>query len=373
MQIYLVGGAVRDTLLHYPFVEKDWVVVGARPEQLLAEGYQQVGNDFPVFLHPETKEEYALARTERKSGYGYNGFEFYAAEDVTLEEDLIRRDLSINAMAMDEAGTIYDPYNGQADLDNKILRHVSPAFAEDPLRVLRVARFYARYHHLGFTIADETLALMQQLSDSGELAHLSNERIWKETERALSEQSPAQFFIALKQCLALEKLFPFFSELKETQLSLINSISYQDKETEKLIRFALLFAAIPNKDKFNNTLKKQLKDLKIPNNYIELAVFMLEQLTICENLNQKVNKADNLKLLQLLESIDPFRRFERFTLILNCLNHLNCQTISQLLLKIYEQCKGINAAELAAQGLTGKAIGEAIKQQRLTIIESILD
>lgn len=373
MQIYLVGGAVRDTLLNYPFIEKDWVVVGARPEQLLAEGYQQVGNDFPVFLHPETKEEYALARTERKSGYGYNGFEFYAAEDVTLEEDLIRRDLSINAMAMDAAGNLYDPYNGKADLDNKILRHVSPAFAEDPLRVLRVARFYARYYHLGFSIATETLTLMQQLSDSDELAHLSNERIWKETERALAEQSPAQFFIALQQCDALKKLFPFFAELNENQLNSINSINKQDKETAKLVRFALLFAAIPNKETFNKSLKAQLIDLKIPNDYIELAVFMLEQLPLCESFNQKISKAESTELLQLLERVDPFRRFERFTLILSCLNHLNCQNISQLLLKVHEQCKTINAAEFAAQGLTGKAIGEAVKQQRLTIIESLLD
>ena len=166
MQVYLVGGAVRDQLLGHPYHEKDYVVVGATPEQLLAQGYQPVGKDFPVFLHPETKDEYALARTERKSGQGYHGFEFYTDISVTLEDDLIRRDLTINAIAMDDDGKIYDPYHGHEDLNNKILRHVSDAFAEDPLRVLRVARFAARYHQYGFTIAEETLALMQQLDVS---------------------------------------------------------------------------------------------------------------------------------------------------------------------------------------------------------------
>ena len=181
MQVYLVGGAVRDHLLGYPYHEKDYVVVGATPDQLLALGYQPVGKDFPVFLHPETKDEYALARTERKSGQGYHGFEFYTDPSVSLEDDLIRRDLTINAIAMDEEGNIYDPYLGQQDLENKILRHVSDAFVEDPLRVLRIARFAARYKSLGFTIAPETLELMQQLTQSGELNALTPERVWKET------------------------------------------------------------------------------------------------------------------------------------------------------------------------------------------------
>ena len=172
MQIYLVGGAVRDGLLKRPVKDRDWVVVGATPEQLLALGYEQVGADFPVFLHPKTREEYALARTERKSGQGYQGFECRFSPDVTLEQDLLRRDLTINAMAQDEQGNIVDPYGGRADLEQKILRHVSPAFAEDPLRVLRVARFAARFAPLGFTIAPETLALMQHMVSAGELDHL---------------------------------------------------------------------------------------------------------------------------------------------------------------------------------------------------------
>lgn len=208
MQVYLVGGAVRDHLLGHPYQEKDYVVVGATPEQLIAQGYQPVGKDFPVFLHPESKEEYALARTERKSGQGYHGFEFYTDINITLEQDLIRRDLTINAMAMDEQGQVYDPYHGQADLENKILRHVSPAFAEDPLRVLRVARFAARYHAYGFKVAEETLALMRQLAQSGELNSLTPERIWKETSRALMEAHAEVYFETLRQCQALEILFP---------------------------------------------------------------------------------------------------------------------------------------------------------------------
>ncbi len=208
MQVYLVGGAVRDRILGHPVVEKDYVVVGATPDQLIAQGFQPVGKDFPVFLHPETKEEYALARTERKSGHGYHGFEFFTAPDVSLEEDLIRRDLTINAMAMDDEGQVIDPYHGLEDLNQKILRHVSDAFIEDPLRVLRVARFAARYHSYGFQVADETLDLMRKLAQSGELNTLTPERVWKETSRALMEEHADIYFDVLRQCGALKVLFP---------------------------------------------------------------------------------------------------------------------------------------------------------------------
>lgn len=213
MQVYLVGGAVRDHLLGHPYHEKDYVVVGATPEQLLAEGYQPVGKDFPVFLHPETKEEYALARTERKSGVGYHGFQFFTDTSVKLEDDLIRRDLTINAMAMDETGTVYDPYGGQQDLQHKILRHVSDAFTEDPLRVLRVARFAARYASYGFKVAEETLQLMRKIAQSGELSALTPERVWKETSRALMEDHADVYFQILKDCDALEALFPEINAL----------------------------------------------------------------------------------------------------------------------------------------------------------------
>lgn len=208
MKSYLVGGAVRDTLLGLPVKDRDWVVVGATPEEMLNAGYQQVGRDFPVFLHPKSHEEYALARTERKSGVGYTGFTVHAAPDVTLEQDLLRRDLTVNALAQDENGNIIDPFNGQRDLHNRILRHVSPAFGEDPLRVLRVARFAARYAHLSFRIADETMALMRAMTDEGELAHLTTERVWQETENALRTRNPQVYFQVLRDCGALAVLFP---------------------------------------------------------------------------------------------------------------------------------------------------------------------
>ncbi|ARA75212.1 tRNA nucleotidyl transferase [Pectobacterium brasiliense] len=213
MKIYLVGGAVRDSLLGLPVTEKDWVVVGATPENLLEQGYQQVGKDFPVFLHPVSRDEYALARTERKSGKGYTGFVCHAAPDVTLEQDLLRRDLTINAIARTERGDLIDPYHGRRDLDNRVLRHVSDAFSEDPLRVLRVARFAARFAHLGFQIAEETMALMQKMAHEGELAYLTPERVWKETEKALGTSSPDVYFQVLRDCGALTVLFPEIDNL----------------------------------------------------------------------------------------------------------------------------------------------------------------
>ncbi|QQK71127.1 multifunctional CCA addition/repair protein [Pectobacterium versatile] len=213
MKIYLVGGAVRDSLLGLPVTEKDWVVVGATPENLLAQGYQQVGKDFPVFLHPVSRDEYALARTERKSGKGYTGFVCHAAPDVTLEQDLLRRDLTINAIARTERGDLIDPYYGRRDLENRVLRHVSEAFSEDPLRVLRVARFAARFAHLGFQIAEETMALMQKMTHEGELAYLTPERVWKETEKALGTSSPDVYFQVLRDCGALAVLFPEIDNL----------------------------------------------------------------------------------------------------------------------------------------------------------------
>ncbi|MGR6770791.1 multifunctional CCA addition/repair protein [Pectobacterium brasiliense] len=213
MKIYLVGGAVRDSLLGLPVTEKDWVVVGATPENLLEQGYQQVGKDFPVFLHPISRDEYALARTERKSGKGYTGFVCHAAPDVTLEQDLLRRDLTINAIARTERGDLIDPYHGRRDLDNRVLRHVSDAFSEDPLRVLRVARFAARFAHLGFQIAEETMALMQKMAHEGELAYLTPERVWKETEKALGTSSPDVYFQVLRDCGALAVLFPEIDNL----------------------------------------------------------------------------------------------------------------------------------------------------------------
>jgi len=213
VKTYLVGGAVRDKLLGRTVRERDWVVVGATPEQMKALGYRQVGRDFPVFLHPETHEEYALARTERKTAPGYRGFEVHAAPEVTLEEDLQRRDLTINALAEDETGEIIDYHGGLDDLDKRLLRHVSPAFAEDPVRILRVARFAARYAHLGFRVADETIGLMRRMVEDGEADALVPERIWQELEKALGERSPAVFFEVLRDCGALKVIFPEIDRL----------------------------------------------------------------------------------------------------------------------------------------------------------------
>jgi tRNA nucleotidyltransferase (CCA-adding enzyme) len=211
MKVYCVGGAVRDQLLGLPVQDRDWVVVGATPEELLARGFTPVGQDFPVFLHPQTHEEYALARTERKRGHGYHGFIFHASPDVTLEEDLARRDLTINAIAQAEDGALIDPFGGRADLARKILRHVSPAFAEDPVRILRVARFAARFHD--FTLADETLQLMRRMVEAGEVDHLVPERVWQELARGLMEARPARMFETLRACGALAKLLPELERL----------------------------------------------------------------------------------------------------------------------------------------------------------------
>jgi tRNA nucleotidyltransferase (CCA-adding enzyme) len=213
MEIYLVGGAVRDQLLGLTVKERDWVVIGETPESMVKQGFRPVGKDFPVFLHPQSREEYALARTERKTAPGYKGFAVHASPDVSLEQDLIRRDLTINAMAMTPQGQLIDPYGGQPDLEQRIFRHISPAFAEDPVRILRVARFAARYAELGFTLAEETRVLMQLMVTAGEVDHLVPERVWAELFKALNEKSPSAFFYTLKQCAALDKIFPEISRL----------------------------------------------------------------------------------------------------------------------------------------------------------------
>ena len=212
-EVYLVGGALRDEILSQPVVDRDWVVVGATAKDMQEMGYRQVGKDFPVYLHPETHEEYALARTERKISAGHQGFIFDTDPSVTLEEDLLRRDLTVNAIARDNQGNLIDPHNGRQDIELRLLRHVSPAFAEDPLRVLRVARFCAKLQPLGFTVADETMALMTEITRSGELETLSVERVWSEFQRALTYPGPQPFISTLRQCGALQKLLPEFEAL----------------------------------------------------------------------------------------------------------------------------------------------------------------
>ena len=360
MQIYLVGGAVRDSLLNLPVIERDWVVVGAEPQQLLERGFQQVGKDFPVFLHPETKEEYALARTERKNGHGYTGFDCYSAPDVTLEDDLLRRDLTINAIAQDKQGNLIDPYKGQSDLKHKILRHVSHAFIEDPLRVLRVARFIAKLHHLGFAIADETQQLMQEITNSGELNQLSQERIWKETERALNEPSPQQYFVTLIQCGALKILFPALELLEQKQLLLLQKNAQQLTAPQL---FALLFSQHPNKD-----LAKQLKRLKVPNEFSELA-----QLLNQYGDTATYDKLSPQQISLLLQQCDAYRRPERFHLFTQCCQAIQKNNNATLLNHALQKCQQVDAKAIAATGITGKAIAEELNKQRLEVINALFE
>ena len=320
MQIYRVGGAVRDRLLNYPSSENDWVVVGASPQQLIDRGYRPVGRDFPVFIHPQSGEEYALARTERKSGHGYGGFTFYTASNITLIDDLQRRDLTINAIAEDSDGRLIDPYNGQRDLNNKILRHVSDAFLEDPLRVLRTARFAARYHHLGFSIASETMDAMRALVNSGEMEHLVAERVWRETQRALGEQTPQVYFQTLRDCGALSCILPevdrlfgvaqrpdFHPEIDtgvHTMMALEQAAKLSD---DCLVRFAVLVHDVGkgitpadvlprhtgHEARGLPLVKTLCERLKVPNEYRKLALVVTEYHLQC-------HRAADLKVETLL-------------------------------------------------------------------------
>ena len=334
MKIYLVGGAVRDKLLGLPVTDRDWVVVGARQNEMLDLGFAQVGNDFPVFLHPQTKEEYALARTERKTAPGHTGFVFDANETVTLEQDLARRDLTINAIAETADGELIDPYNGQDDLAARVLRHVSPAFEEDPLRVLRVARFAARFHSLGFRVAPETNAIMRKIVHSGELASLVSERVWQELAKALVSKSPDAFVTVLRDCEALGIVLPEIDALfgvpqpakfhpeVDTGLHLLMCLQQARLlSDDPQVLYATLVHDVGKgatdrtlwpSHKGHETLGLPLLDaiaarLKVPNDFAKLAALVCEHHTKLHRLEQ----VDADKALALLEAIDVFRRPER--------------------------------------------------------------
>ncbi|MFT5711591.1 MAG: tRNA nucleotidyltransferase (CCA-adding enzyme) [Halioglobus sp.] len=397
MKTYLVGGAVRDELLNYPVVERDWVVVGARPQDLLSQGYQQVGKDFPVFLHPETKDEYALARLERKQGHGYSGFAVDADPTVTLEEDLMRRDLTVNAIAKSSSGEFIDPYGGRADIKAKLLRHVSDAFLEDPLRVLRTARFAARYAHLGFTVAPETLALMSQIVDSGELQHLSIERIWVETDRALGERSPDIFFEVLRSCGALRALLPEVEALfgvpqnaehhPEIDTGVHTMMVLQQAALLSpltSVRFAALLhdlgkGTTPSKDwprhiahevRGLKLVEAVCKRLAVPNQHRALSLLVCEYHTHCHRALELKAKT----LMKLFSATDALRRPDRFEEFL-----LACEADSRgrtglenrdypqtnYLRKALAIVQNVSAGPFAAQGLTGKAVGEALYAERV--------
>ena len=365
MDIYLVGGAVRDNMLNLPVEERDWVVVGATPDELTTQGYRSVGKDFPVFLHPKTQEEYALARTERKSGAGHRGFVCDANAEVTLEQDLARRDLTINAIAQSPAGELIDPYGGLSDLQAKILRHVSPAFVEDPLRILRVARFLARFEPLGFRIAPETMTLMQTMITHGAIRELTPERVFMECEKALKAPAPDAFFKLLAQLGADQSLWPEVTDLKRlSQLS--------QHTTQPEFRFAALFVGVPEVQAI-----ARCRALKAPNRYTELI------LMICRGYDTwfKLGQLDASEIISHFYQLDAFRRRERYQQFAEVCTLLsqhesrsaqnNSPSSTPSWSYVYQQVASISAADVTPD-LQGPAISAAIKDLQHHTIAAIL-
>lgn len=404
MEIYLVGGAVRDKLLNLNVTEQDWVVVGATPEQMLALGYKPVGKDFPVFLHPDNNEEYALARTERKTSHGYKGFSVEASADVSLEEDLIRRDLTINAMALSADGKLCDPYGGQRDLALKIFRHVSPAFAEDPVRILRVARFAARYEHMGFTLAPETLVLMQDMVNNGEVDFLVAERVWAELYKALTERTPAAFFTTLRSCGALAKIIPELDKLfgvpqpaqyhPEIDTGIHSLMSLQQAaalSNQAEVRFAALVhdlgKAVTPADNWPHhhaheqlglpILEAMCRRMRIPNSFKALASHVMQYHTHC-------HKALDLRpgtLTDLLSSLGAFKPVNTLAeFLLACEADARGRTGFEqrpypqagLLAKAAQAAYLVDTKAIVNSELTGPAIGEAIRQLRIKAVADII-
>ncbi len=402
MKIYLVGGAVRDQLLNLPVKDRDWVVVGATPETLLQQGYQQVGKDFPVFLHPDTHEEYALARTERKSGSGYTGFTCYAAPDVTLEDDLQRRDLTINAIAYSAKGEYIDPYHGIDDIHAKLLRHVSDAFSEDPLRVLRVARFAARFAPLGFTIAPETMSLMQEMTNSGELNALTAERVWKETEKALHSQAPQVYFEILHQCGALKILFPEINALFgvpapkkwhpeiDTGIHTMMVLAMASRLTDDIaVRFSALchdlgkgVTPVENWPHHHGhgpagvpLVEALCQRYRIPNQIRDLAKLAAKY----HDHLHRIEKMRPSKIIRLFDAIDTWRKPERIDqlAIISEADARGRQGAENLpypqgifFRQAFKIANQVDVKSIVSRGLKGSAIREALtKQREVAIIE----
>ena len=364
MEVYEVGGAVRDRLLGQAVKDRDWVVVGATPQQMLDAGYKQVGADFPVFLHPESREEFALARTERKSGHGYHGFEVHSAPDVTLEDDLKRRDLTINAMARNADGELVDPFGGERDLADRLLRHVSPAFAEDPLRILRTARFAARFAPMGFEVAEQTMALMRSMVAEGEADHLVPERVWQETCRALHEQRPRVFFEVLDACGALAVVMPEIAsppEVLEGGLAaLVRSVGISDA-TE--VRFGALVSKLDA-----DTAHAFSERLRVPNSCRTIAA---SAAALVETWPEPLS-ADWVE--QFLEKADAWRRPERFEQLLMVMEA--CGLAREVAGRVREaraKAAAVDPQALMAEGYRGKALGEAIAAHRRKAIERVVE
>lgn len=360
MKIYLVGGAVRDELLGREVKEKDYVIVGATVPEMLKLKYTQVGKDFPVFLHPKTKEEYALARTERKVGLGYTGFTFDTSPHVTLEEDLIRRDLTINAIAKADDGTIVDPYHGKEDLKRRLLRHVSPAFVEDPVRILRVARFAARFAELNFTVADETIDLMRTMVKSGEVNALVPERIWKEWVRALGEKHPQLFFKVLNDCNALPVLFKEIA-MDSSGMTALIKVTTLTEDTE--IRFATLLHECSIED-----IKSLCARYRVPTDYRDLAIIVAKH----HQTYAKIDKLDAEQIITLLHALDAYRRESRFEKFL-----IACRAIypninnTDFIKECFIAAKSIDVSAFAAE-LKGQAIADELRKERIHRVQKIL-
>jgi tRNA nucleotidyltransferase (CCA-adding enzyme) len=404
MRIYLVGGAVRDKLLQRPVADRDYVVVGARPEDMLARGYKPVGKDFPVFLHPDSGDEHALARTERKTGRGYHGFAVDAEPTVTLEQDLARRDLTINAMAEDEHGALVDPFGGRSDLDKRMLLHVSPAFVEDAVRVLRVARFAARYAPLGFRVADETMALMQGMVTDGEIDHLVPERVWTETRKALAEAQPSAFLRVLRDAGALRVLFPevdalygvpqraeFHPEVDTgTHVEMVLDMAAQLAPGNDLVGFCALVhdlgkaltatdmlpGHIGHEQRGVAPLRALAARLKVPTEHLALGELVCRE-------HHNAHRALELRpstVLRLLESLDALRRPQRLDVFLAAceadargrLGHADVPyPQADYLRAAREAAAAVTAAPFVAEGLSGPAVGQAMQRARTAAIATV--
>ncbi|MDI5935510.1 polynucleotide adenylyltransferase [Halomonas kalidii] len=368
LEVYRVGGAVRDARLGWPVYDNDWVVVGATPEALTRRGFRPVGRDFPVFLHPETHEEYALARTERKSGHGYTGFTVHASPEVTLEEDLARRDLTINAMAETPGGELIDPHGGLADLEARRLRHVSSAFVEDPLRVLRTARFLARYAGLGFVIADETRALMAELVDSGELAHLVAERVWTETEKALGEPWPEVYFQALDECGALAQLLPELvadREALDEALGRLHRLP-EDIEAEQEVRWRWARLVEHLAEPARAALAERLR---LPRAHADLA----RQAALTRTLRREAERAapDGARVMAWLDGIDAWRRSERVAPLISLVS-LDAPELAEDLALAWRLAAQILPALLMEEGFKGRELGAELARRRREAIDAAL-
>ncbi|WP_343153766.1 tRNA CCA-pyrophosphorylase [Buchnera aphidicola (Mindarus keteleerifoliae)] len=404
MKIYLVGGAVRDKLLNLPIKDKDWVVVGATPEILLKKKYQQVGKSFPVFLHPETSEEYALARVEKKEGLGYSGFSTFFSPNISLKQDLKRRDLTINAIAQDIKGNLIDPFNGIKDLKNRLLKHVSSAFCEDPLRILRVARFAANLAHLGFIVSEDTMKIMSKMVDSKELMYLSSERIWIETKKALKTKNPHVFFEILKKCKALSIIFPeidkvakihyFFSSVlvKNYQFNLLLILAKISKNTKDIsIKFSCIFSLLNNIiysenlfffqkfDFFSATLTKKMCDrLKIPKYIQDFSVLISGFFGFLRNLNLQKEE----KIIYFLNRMDVWRkpiRIKQISFLIKSgfiffeLNNFKsnnyCFFLSKYLYEIFIISSKVSVKSIIEKGITGSDISIELNRLRIAKIK----